>query len=73
MSAVASTDNTRVYASICDGGSVAVVATVPNTISVGVNATDVLVTDLPAPFGGAPAGANGEPPRQNPVFLFTGQ
>ncbi len=73
MSSVASTDNTRVYASMCDGGSVAVVATVPNTISVGVNAADVLVTDLPAPFSGAPARANGEPPFQNPLFLFTGQ
>ncbi len=73
MSAVASADNTRVYASMCDGGSVAVVATVSNTISVGVNATDVLVTDLAAPFSGAPAGANGEPPFQNPLFLFAGQ
>ena len=73
MSAVASTDNTRVYTSMCDGGSVAVVATVPNTIAVGVNAADVLITDLPAPFSGAPAGANGEPPLQNPLFLFAGQ
>ncbi|HET7890910.1 MAG TPA: hypothetical protein VFL34_05270 [Candidatus Sulfotelmatobacter sp.] len=73
MSAVASTDNTRVYASMCDGGSVAVVATVPNTIAVGGNAADVLVNDLPAPFSGAPAGANGEPPLQNPLFLFAGQ
>ena len=73
MSAVASTDNTRVYASMCDGGTVAVIATAPNTISVGVNAADVLVTDLPAPFSGAPAGVNGEPPLQNPLFLFAGQ
>lgn len=73
MSAVASTDNTRVYASMCDGGSVAVIATVPNTIAVGVNAADVLVTDLAAPFSGAAAGPNGEPPFQNPLFLFAGQ
>lgn len=73
MSAAASADNSRVYASMCDGGSVAIVATVPNTISVGVNAADVLVTDLPAPFSGAPAGPNGEPPLQNPLFLLMGQ
>ncbi len=73
MSAAAATDSSRVYASMCDGGSVAVVATVTNTISVGVNAPDTLVTDLPAPFSAAAASANGEPPLQNPLFLLTGQ
>ncbi|HEX4783520.1 MAG TPA: hypothetical protein VH350_04210 [Candidatus Sulfotelmatobacter sp.] len=73
MSAVASADNSRVYASMCDGGTVAVVATVPNAIAVGVNAADVLVNDLAAPFSGGPAAANGEPPLQNPLFLLMGQ
>ncbi|MGA7767598.1 MAG: YncE family protein [Candidatus Sulfotelmatobacter sp.] len=73
MSAAASTDSSRVYASMCDGGTVAIVATVPNTIAVGVNAPDTLVTDLPAPFSAASAPPNGEPPFQNPVFLLTGQ
>ena len=73
MSAVASTDSSRVYASMCDGGSVAVVATVPNTIATGVNVPDTLVTALPAPFSAAAAPGNGEPPLQNPVFLLTGQ
>ena len=73
MSAAAATDSSRVYASMCDGGSVAVIATVTNTISVGVNAPDTLVTDLPAPFSAAAAPGNGEPPLQNPVFLLTGQ
>ena len=39
MSAAAATDSSRVYASMCDGGTVAVIATVPNTISVGVQCT----------------------------------
>ncbi len=73
MSAAASTDSSRVYASMCDGGTVAVVATVPNTIATGVNTPDTLVTALPAPFSAAAAPGNGEPPLQNPVFLLTGQ
>jgi DNA-binding beta-propeller fold protein YncE len=73
MSAVAATDNSRVYASMCDGGSVAIVATVPNTIATGINSPDTLVTALPAPFSAAAAPGNGEPPFQNPVFLLTGQ
>ena len=73
MSTVASTNGSRVYASMCDGGSVAVVATVPNTIATGVNTPDTLVTALPAPFSAAAAPGNGEPPLQNPVFLLTGQ
>jgi hypothetical protein len=52
---------------------VAIVATVPNTITVGVNVPDTLVTALPAPFSAAAAPGNGEPPFQNPVFLLTGQ
>jgi DNA-binding beta-propeller fold protein YncE len=73
MSAVAATNSSRVYASMCDGGSVAVIATVTNTIATGVNAPDTLVTALPAPFSAAAAPGNGEPPLQNPVFLLTGQ
>jgi DNA-binding beta-propeller fold protein YncE len=73
MSAAAATNSSRVYASMCDGGSVAVIATVTNTIAVGVNAPDTLVTALPAPFSAAAAPGNGEPPLQNPVFLLTGQ
>jgi DNA-binding beta-propeller fold protein YncE len=73
MSAVAATNSARVYASMCDGGSVAVIATVTNTIATGVNAPDTLVTALPAPFSAAAAPGNGEPPLQNPVFLLTGQ
>src|ERR1700676_516157 len=72
MSAVAATDSSRVYASMCDGGSVAIVKTATNTISTGVNAPDTLVTDLPAPFS-ATAVPSGEPPPQSPVFLLTGQ
>jgi hypothetical protein len=73
MSAVAATDSSRVYASMCDGGSVAIVRTNTNTIATGVNATDTLVTDLPAPFSGGPPQANNEPAPQSPVFLFSGQ
>jgi DNA-binding beta-propeller fold protein YncE len=73
MSAVAATDSSRVYASMCDGGSVAIVTTKTNTIATGVNAADTLVTDLPAPFSGGPPQSNNEPPPQSPVFLLTGQ
>ncbi len=74
MSATASADSTRVYASLCDGGSVAIVNTTTSTLATGANnSSDVLVTDLAAPFSAGPAASNGEPPPQNPVFLLTGQ
>jgi len=73
MFAAASADGSRVYASLCDGGSVAVINTTTATIATdGNNTPDLLVTDLPAPFGAGPP-LNGEPPLQNPVFLLTGQ
>jgi len=72
MSAAAAPDSSHVYASICDGGLVAIVQTATNTISTGVNAADTLVTALPAPFSATPV-SSGEPPPQSPVFLLTGQ
>jgi len=72
MSAAASADSSRVYASLCDGGSVAIVNTTTSTITINGNTPDTLVLDLPAPFSAATA-TNGEPPPQNPVFLLTGQ
>jgi DNA-binding beta-propeller fold protein YncE len=74
MSATAAEDGSRAYASICDGGSVAIINTTTSTISTGgTNTPDTLVFDLPAPFSAGPAQSNGEPPPQNPVFLLTGQ
>ncbi len=73
MSAVASVDGSRVYASMCDGGSVAIVDTTTSTIATGVNTSDNLVTDLLAPFSASPPQPNGEPLPQSPVFLLTGQ
>jgi YVTN family beta-propeller protein len=73
MSAVASVDGSRVYSSLCDGGSVAIVDTTTSTIATGVNTSDNLVTDLLAPFGASPPQPNGEPLPQSPVFLLTGQ
>jgi DNA-binding beta-propeller fold protein YncE len=73
MSAAASTDGSRVYASMCDGGSVAIVNTTTSTIATGVNTSDNLVTDLLAPFSAGQPQANGEPLPQAPVFLLTGQ
>jgi DNA-binding beta-propeller fold protein YncE len=72
MSVVAAADSSRVYASMCDGGSVAIVRTKTNTLTTGANVADTLVTDLTAPFSAA-AVSSGEPPPQNPVFLLTGQ
>ena len=74
MSTVAAPDNSRVYASLCDGGSVAIVNTTTSSIATGgTNTPDTLVTDLPAPFSAAPVQLGQEPPPQNPVFLLNGQ
>ncbi len=73
MSAAASADGNRVYASMCDGGSVAIVNTTTSTIATGVNTSDNLVTDLLAPFSAGKPQANGEPLPQSLVFLLTGQ
>ena len=74
MSAVAAADSSRVYASLCDGGSVAIVNTTTSSIATGgTNTPDTLVTDLLAPFSAAPAQSGQEPPPQNPVFLLIGQ
>jgi DNA-binding beta-propeller fold protein YncE len=73
MFAAASEDGSRVYASTCDGGSVAIIQTTTSTTSTGQNnAEDFLVTDLLAPFSATPV-TSGEPPPQSPVFLLTGQ
>jgi YVTN family beta-propeller protein len=74
LSSAAATDSSRVYVAMCDAGSVAVINTVTSANSTGTtNATDNLVLDLNAPFSASAVGSNGEPPSQNPIFLFTGQ
>ncbi len=74
MSAAASVDSSRVYASVCDGGLVSIINTTTSSVATGVvNTPDTLVTDLPAPFSAAPAQSGQEPPLQNPIFLLTGQ
>jgi DNA-binding beta-propeller fold protein YncE len=74
MSAAAAADGSRVYTSLCDGGSVAIINTVASPNSTGQNnAADTLVTDLLAPFSAGSPQSNQEPPLQNPVFLLTGQ
>jgi len=74
MSAAAAVDSSRVYASMCDGGAIAIVNTTTSTISTGeTNTPDTLVTDLVAPFSAGNPQLNGEPLPQNPIFLLTGQ
>jgi DNA-binding beta-propeller fold protein YncE len=73
MSAAAAADSSRVYASMCDGGQVAVIIANANDLAVGSNTPDTLVTDLAAPYSAGPPQANGEPLPQNPVFLLVGQ
>lgn len=74
MSAAASVDSNRAYASMCDGGWVAIVATYPHATSTGTNNTgDVLTNDLDTPFSAAPPLANGLPALQYPIFLLPGQ
>lgn len=69
----ASVDSSRVYVSMCDAGSIAIVTTTTSSISPQGNTPDTLVTDLVAPFSAGSSPTGGEPPPQNPVFLLTGQ
>ncbi len=74
MFAAAAADSTRVYASICDSGSIAIINTTTSTLSGGSNNTpDTLVTDMLTPFSAGPPQANGEPLPQSPILLVTGQ
>ena len=74
MTTAAAADSSRVYVGMCDAGAIAVVTTTTSSIGTGgTNTQDTLVTDLLAPFSARPAGANGHPPPQNPIFLVTGQ
>lgn len=73
MSATAAADSSRVYASMCDGGSVAIIDATTSTVAIGGNTPDTLVSNLPAPFSAGPVGPNNQPSPQSPVFLLTGQ
>jgi DNA-binding beta-propeller fold protein YncE len=73
LSTAAAADSSRVYVGVCDAGSVAIINTTTNTITLGGNVADTLITNLPAPFGAGIPPANSEPPAQNPIFLLTGQ
>jgi len=74
MSAVPAADSSRVYTSLCDGGSVAIINATTSSTATGLNnAVDTLVTDLLAPFSAGAPQSNKEPAPQNPVFLLTGQ
>jgi len=73
VSAVAAADSSRVYVSVCDAGSVAIVNTTDsNTNNPGTNIpADTLVLDLQTPFGiGTTSNAL---PQQNPIFLLPGR
>ena len=76
LSATAAADSSHVYVSICDAGSVADIITTPSSVSTGGNnVPDVLVTDLPTPFGvctNTPT-CSTQPPLQTPIWLFPGQ
>jgi YVTN family beta-propeller protein len=73
VSAVAAADSSRVYVSVCDAGSVAIVnATDNNPNNPGSNIpADTLVLDLATPFGVGTA--SNALPQQNPIFLFPGR
>jgi YVTN family beta-propeller protein len=73
LSTAAAADSSRVYIGVCDAGSVAVINTTTNTITLGANVPDTLIANLPAPFGAGVPPSGGEPPAQNPVFLLSGQ
>ena len=69
----ASVDSSRVYVSMCDAGSIAIVTTTTSSISPAGNTPDTLVRDLAAPFSAGSSSTGGEPPPQSPVFLLSGQ
>ena len=71
--AAAAVDSTHVYVSMCDAGYVADVNTSNSFLNGGGSPPDTLVADLPTPFSAGTPPPNGEPPNQNPIFLFTGQ
>lgn len=75
MFTTAAEDSSHVYTSICDGGTIADVDATTSSIDAGGgnNTPDTLMTDLAAPFSAGPAGSNGEPLPQSPIFLLTGQ
>ena len=73
VSAVAATDSSRVYVSVCDAGSVAIVNTTDSNLNnPGDNIpADTLLLDLQTPFG---LGTTGNAlPQQNPIFMLTGR
>jgi YVTN family beta-propeller protein len=71
----ASEDSSRVYVSMCDAGTVAVINTTDsNSNNPGTTIPpDTLVTNLVGPYSDGPALASGEPAFQSPIFLFMGQ
>lgn len=73
VSAVAAADSSRIYVSVCDAGSVAIINTTDgNTNNPGQNIPDdTLVLDLATPFGIGTT--SNSLPQQNPIFLLRGQ
>jgi hypothetical protein len=73
VSAVAAADSSRVYVSVCDAGSVAIINTTDSNINnPGSNIPDdTLVLDLATPFGIGTT--SNSLPQQNPILLLPGQ
>jgi len=73
VSAVAAADSSRVYVSVCDAGSVAIINTTDgNTNNPGQDIpADTLLLDLATPFGIGTT--SNSLPQQNPIFLLPGQ
>jgi DNA-binding beta-propeller fold protein YncE len=73
VSAVAAADSSRVYVSVCDAGSVAIVNTTDGNTNnpAGNIPADTLLLDLPTPFGIGTT--SNSLPQQNPIFLLRGQ
>ena len=76
LSTTAAVDSSRVYVGMCDAGSIAIIDTNTSSVSTsGTSTDDTLVLDLAAPFGVCTntAVCTGQPPLQNPLFMFSGQ
>ena len=74
VAVAASPDSTRVYVSMCDAGNVATINAADNSVNGGGYPPDSLVTNLVTPFGNCTdSSCSGNPPRQTPRFILTGQ
>lgn len=68
LSIVASGDSSRVYVANCDAGGTAIISAVPTTSD--PYPANTVITNVVTPSSSFPPSIPGQPPSQNPVFVF---